>query len=58
MVLDVVLEVHRAVKTGADDLSDVGTRQKEPPHAPLNPVVRRQRKSVSRPASREGLCRP
>lgn len=41
MILDVALEVHRAVKTGADDLSDVGAGQ-QAPHAPLNPTVRRQ----------------
>ena len=40
MVLDVVLEVHRAVKTGADDLSDVGAGQKSAPSAQLDPPVR------------------
>ena len=40
MVLDVVLEVHRGVKTGADDLSDVGVSKEPAQHDPLNPPVR------------------
>ena len=42
MVLDVVLEVHRAVKTGADNLSDVGVSKKAAQHDPLKPPVRYQ----------------